>query len=67
MSAWFERWVELSSIGAVIVTGAGAAFTAGFDLEKEIAVEGLSGFDLQKNKRWKDIVRLITVEIMHVF
>jgi enoyl-CoA hydratase len=34
ISACLENWKELSSIGAVIFTGAGPAFTAGFDLDE---------------------------------
>jgi enoyl-CoA hydratase/carnithine racemase len=34
ISACLANWRELSSIGTVIVTGAGAAFTAGFDLDE---------------------------------
>lgn len=33
ISACLENWREFSSIGAVIFTGAGSAFTAGFDLD----------------------------------
>lgn len=34
ISTCLENWKELSSIGAVIFTGAGSAFTAGFDLDE---------------------------------
>ncbi len=34
ISACLDNWRELSSIGAVIFTGAGSAFTAGFDLDE---------------------------------
>ncbi len=34
ISACLEKWREFSSIGAVILTGAGNAFSAGFDLDE---------------------------------
>jgi enoyl-CoA hydratase len=37
ISACLENWRELPSIGAVILTGAGAAFSAGFDPRRWVA------------------------------
>lgn len=45
ISACLENWRGLSSIGVVIFTGAGAAFTAGFDLD-----------EFQQPERFADLV-----------